>query len=112
MIGVLLAALAIACGKVGVTLFSTIPNAVLGVLLLFAGLELATLLHDVDKKEDLFVALFIAGIALVTTNMSIAFGAGIVAGYLIKWGKARQRRGSAEEPFCTSDQNIEQANDE
>jgi len=90
MIGVLFAALAIACGKVGVASLSAIPNAVLGVLLLFAGLELATLLHDVDKKEDLFVALFIAGIALATTNMSVAFGAGIVAGYLIKCGKAKQ----------------------
>ena len=108
MIGVLLAVLAIACGKVGVTLVSAIPNAVLGVLLLFAGLELATLLHDVDKKEDLFIASFIAGIALATTNMSVAFGAGIVAGYLVKWGNARQRQGSVKEDFGIRDQNIEQ----
>lgn len=112
MIGVLFAALAIACGKVGVASLSAIPNAVLGVLLLFAGLELATLLHDVDNREDLFIALLIAGIALATTNMSVAFGAGIAAGYFIKWGKARQRQGSTEEHSATSHQSIKRANDE
>ena len=61
----------------------------LGVLLLFAGLELAILVRDVKQKEDLFVVCLIAGIGLATTNMGIAFGAGIVVDRLIKWGKVR-----------------------
>ena len=89
MIGIVFASLALAFGNVGVDLFSAIPNAVLGVLLLFAGLELATLLRDLKEKKDLFIAFLIAGIGLATMNMSVAFGAGIVVSQLIKWGKVK-----------------------
>lgn len=84
IIGAVLIILAVAFGTIGVSLLSAIPNAALGVLLLFAGLELALLIRDVTDKVDLFTAIFIAGIGLVTTNMSIAVGAGIVMAYLIK----------------------------
>ena len=87
MIGSVLVVIAVAFGAVGVTLLSSIPYAVLGVLLLFAGLELALLIKDVDQKRDLFVVVLIAGIGLATTNLGIAFGAGIVAERLIKWAK-------------------------
>jgi len=56
-------------------------------LLLFAGLELAILVRDIGDKVDLFIALFIAGIGLVTKNMSIAFGAGIIVANIIKLAK-------------------------
>jgi SulP family sulfate permease len=87
MIGAVLVIVAVAFGVVGVTLLSSIPYAVLGVLLLFAGIELALLVKDVDQRRDLFVVLLIAGIGLATTNMGIAFGAGIVADRLLKWAK-------------------------
>jgi SulP family sulfate permease len=87
MIGAILVVIAVAFGVVGVTLLSSIPYAVLGVLLLFAGLELALLVRDVDQKRDLFVVFLIAGIGLATTNMAIAFGCGIVADRLIRWAK-------------------------
>jgi SulP family sulfate permease len=87
MIGVVLAVIAVAFGVVGVTLLSSIPYAVLGVLLLFAGIELALLVRDVDEKRDWFVVFLIAGIGLATTNMGIAFGAGIAADRLIRWAR-------------------------
>jgi SulP family sulfate permease len=87
MIGLVLLLLAIAFGTMGVSILSSIPHAVLGVLLLFAGLELAILIRDVKTKSNLFIVVLIAGIGLATTNMGIAFGAGIVVAQLIKWAK-------------------------
>ena len=85
MIGLIFVIIAVAFGSVGISLLSSIPSAVLGVLLLFAGIELALLVLDVKKKSDLFIVCLIAGIGLVTTNMAIAFGAGIVVDRLINW---------------------------
>lgn len=87
MIGSIFLILALAFGVIGISILSAIPNAALGVLLLFAGLELALLVRDLTNRTDLFVAFFIAGIGLVTKNMSIAFGAGIVVTYLIRRAK-------------------------
>ncbi len=87
MIGFIFLVVALGFGSIGMTLFSSIPNAVLGILLLFAGLELAVLIRDITEKNDLFVAILIAGIGFVTTNMGIAFLIGIIVTYLIKWKK-------------------------
>ncbi len=87
LIGLLFILIAVAFGRIGVSLLSSIPNAVLGVLLLFAGLELALLVRDVKERGDLFIAFLIAGIGLATTNMSIAFAAGIIVSRLLKWGR-------------------------
>lgn len=87
MIGIVFLILALAFGAIGISILSAIPNATLGVLLLFAGLELALLIRDLTDKTDVFVAFFIAGIGLVTRNMSIAFGAGMVVAHLIKRAK-------------------------
>ena len=88
IIGLVLLLIALAFGTMGVSILSSIPHAALGVLLLFAGLELAILIRDVKMKADLFIVILIAGIGLATTNMGIAFGAGIVVDRLIKWTKA------------------------
>jgi SulP family sulfate permease len=87
MIGAVFVAVALVFGKMAISLFGLIPNSILGVLLLFAGLELAMLIKDVTEKKDLFVAFLIAGIALVTTNMGIAFIAGMVVLYIIELAK-------------------------
>ncbi|MFC1847891.1 putative sulfate/molybdate transporter [Chloroflexota bacterium] len=87
MIGVIFIVMALAFGIVGVSILSSIPYAVLGVLLLFAGLELAILVRDVKERANIFIVFLIAGIGLATTNMGIAFGAGIVVSYMIKWAK-------------------------
>jgi len=85
MIGIVFIVLALAFGQIGISLLSAIPNAVLGTLLLFAGLELAMLILDVRVKKDLFVSLLIAGISLATTNMGIAFFVGIIVYKIIQW---------------------------
>lgn len=85
MIGFIFLLIALVFGRIGISLLSSIPNAVLGVLLLFAGLELALLIMDVKEKRDLFVVFLIAGIGFATTNMGIAFFTGIIVVYLMKW---------------------------
>ncbi len=87
MIGAVFVTIALVFGKMAISLLGLIPNSILGVLLLFAGLELAILMRDVSEKKDLFVAFFIAGIALATTNMGIAFIAGMVVLYVINLAK-------------------------
>jgi len=87
MIGIVFVVIALAFGTIGIALLMLIPNGILGVLLLFAGLELALLVRDVKTKNDLFVTLIVAGIGFVTTNMGIAFVVGILVYYLIKWRK-------------------------
>ncbi len=89
MIGILLLIIALVFGRVGVVLLSSIPQAVLGVLLLFAGLELALLIRDVKERNELFLVMLIAGLALATTHMGIAFSVGIVASLIIRWGKIK-----------------------
>lgn len=87
MIGMIFVAVALLLGKTGISIFSTIPNAVLGVLLMFAGLELALIVRDLDTKKDFFTAFLIAGIALATKNMGIAFGLGIIVDRVLKLEK-------------------------
>jgi len=84
MIGLIFVAIALTFGKIGINLLSCIPNAVLGILLLLAGLELALLLKDVRGRNDLFIVFLIAGISLATNNMGTAFFAGILVERLIK----------------------------
>ncbi|WP_029132930.1 putative sulfate/molybdate transporter [Sedimenticola selenatireducens] len=85
MIGLLFVLIALGFGGIGIALLSAIPYAVLGVLLLFAGLELALLIRDITERQELFIAFLIAGISLATTNMSIAFVCGIIVSRLLQW---------------------------
>jgi len=84
MIGALLVVMALALGEFGFTLLAMIPNSVLGVLLIFAGLELCPLMRSLKTNEEFFVALLIAGIALSVPNMSWAFVIGIAADLFIR----------------------------
>ena len=89
MLGASLIGISLCLGQSGLALLSSIPNAVLGVLLLFAGLELALLVRDVKERAELFVVLLIAGLALATRNMGTAFVVGIVVSWLIRLGRVR-----------------------
>ena len=58
-------------------LFQIFPKAVLGVILFFAGAELALSTRDIgSRKEDVYVMLVVAGFAM--WNMGAAFLAGII----------------------------------
>jgi SulP family sulfate permease len=61
-----------------ISLLVLIPNAILGTLLLFAGIELALLIRDVKEKADLFLVMIVAGIGFATTNMGIALIMGLI----------------------------------
>lgn len=89
MIGFFFVLLALVFGEIGFTLLAMIPNSVLGVLLIFAGLELCPLMRSLRSNEEYFVALLIAGIALAVPNMGWAFGIGIAADLFIRRLKIR-----------------------
>jgi len=57
--------------------FKIFPNAILGVILFFAGSELAIVVRDIgDKKSDFYVMLIVAAFAM--WNMGAAFLVGVV----------------------------------
>lgn len=85
MIGGIFLVLALGFGKMGIALLAALPQGILGVLLLFAGLELALLIRDVENRTDYFITFLVAGIGLATTNMGVAFFIGILVQGLIKW---------------------------
>jgi sulfate permease, SulP family len=85
MIGAIFVVLALALGELGLTVLALIPNSVLGVLLIFAGLELCPLVRSLKTNEEFFVALLIAGIALAVPNMAWAFGIGILVDLFIRY---------------------------
>jgi SulP family sulfate permease len=84
MIGAVLVLMALAFGEVGFAVLAMIPNSVLGVLLVFAGLELCPLVRSLKGNEEYFVALLITGIALAVPNMAWAFGVGIATDIFIR----------------------------
>jgi sulfate permease, SulP family len=86
LIGLVFVVLGIVFGESGYALLKTIPDAVLGGLLLFSGLELALSSKIQDHKgADLFVVLLMAAIG-VTLNPAAAFAVGLPIAYAIKRG--------------------------
>ena len=66
-------------------LLGLVPTAVLGVILFFTGLELASLVRDIgNRKEYIYVMVATAGIAIL--NMGVAFLAGLALYYAIRRG--------------------------
>jgi len=58
-------------------IFKIFPNAILGVILFFAGSELAIVVKDIgDKKADFYVMLVVAAVAM--WNMGVAFLVGVI----------------------------------
>ncbi len=84
MIGIFFIVIALVLGELGFSLLAIIPQSILGVLLVFAGLELCPLLRSLKTNEEYFIALLIAGIALAVPNMAWAFGVGIATDIFIR----------------------------
>jgi MFS superfamily sulfate permease-like transporter len=58
-------------------IFKIFPNAILGVILFFAGSELAIVVKDIgDKKSDFYVMIIVAAFAM--WNMGVAFLVGVI----------------------------------
>ena len=64
-------------------IFQVLPRSILGIILFFAGLELALVIRDVKlKKENLYVLIVTAGIAM--WSMGIAYLTGLILYYGIQ----------------------------
>ena len=86
MIGLVFVVLGVGFGESGYALLKTIPDAVLGGLLLFSGIELAlsSKLHE-HQGGDLFLVILMAAIG-VALNPAAAFAVGLPIAYALKRG--------------------------
>ncbi|PIA65172.1 hypothetical protein AQUCO_00100572v1 [Aquilegia coerulea] len=76
--------LGIILGSSLVMILTQFPVGLLGVLLLFAGLELAMTSRDMNSKKESFVMLVCVAVSLVGSSAALGFGCGIVAHLLLK----------------------------
>ena len=83
IIGLIFAALALFLGPHALYAANLLPMSILGVLLVFAGSQLALTLNDIRNRKDLFVALLMLGITLAS-NLAIAFIVGLAIAYALK----------------------------
>lgn len=83
IIGVIFVTLAILFGQNALIILNLLPLSLLGVLLVFAGAQLALMVNDLTQRKDLFVALIMLAITL-TVNLAAAFLCGIVIAYVLK----------------------------
>jgi Molybdate transporter of MFS superfamily len=69
-------------------IFKIFPDAILGVILFFAGSELAIVVRDIgDKKSDFYVMLIVAAFAM--WNMGVAFLVGVILDTSLRKGWLR-----------------------
>lgn len=86
LIGIVFIALGLFLGDAGFQLLKTIPDAVLGALLLFSGIDLALSAKPQQYKDaDLFLVLLMAAIG-VASNPAIAFAVGLPLAYMLRRG--------------------------
>jgi SulP family sulfate permease len=83
LIGGIFVILALFLGTHSLTVVYLLPMSVLGVLLIFAGSQLALTIIDLNERKDLFVALVILGITLAS-NLAVGFVVGIALAYALK----------------------------
>jgi SulP family sulfate permease len=83
LIGGIFVILALFLGTHSLTVVYLLPMSVLGVLLVFAGSQLALTIIDLNERNDLFVALAILGITLAS-NLAVGFVVGIALAYALK----------------------------
>ncbi|HTJ01685.1 MAG TPA: putative sulfate/molybdate transporter [Methylovirgula sp.] len=89
VIGLIFVALGLLLGNSGYQLLKTIPNAALGSLLLFSGIDLAlSSKPERFRDADLFLVLLMAAIG-VAVNPAAAFAVGLPLAYGVKHGWIR-----------------------
>ncbi|MFP3998766.1 MAG: putative sulfate/molybdate transporter [Desulfobacterales bacterium] len=86
MIGLIFVVLAVVLGNAIVDFFKLLPMSVLGILLIFAGAQLALTIMDLKDRKDYFVAAMILGITLAS-NLAAGFLVGIVIAHVLRWEK-------------------------
>lgn len=83
MIGTLFIMLVLLFGQNILTILHHIPLAALGVLLVFAGIQLSLTVIDVSARKDMAVVIVILGITLVL-NLAVGFLIGIILALILK----------------------------
>jgi SulP family sulfate permease len=83
IIGSIFLVLTIFLGAHALAIVYLVPMAVLGVLLVFAGSQLALTIIDMKERKDLFVTLLILGITLAS-NLAVGFLIGLIVAYAMK----------------------------
>lgn len=81
--GFLFLLLALLLGSHALSVVYLIPMSALGVLLVFAGSQLALTLLDLKGRKELFVPLMMVGITLAS-NLAVGFIAGIALAYALR----------------------------
>jgi SulP family sulfate permease len=84
IIGAIFLVLALFLGTHSLAVIYMLPMAALGVLLIFAGVQLALTLSDMQTRKDLFVPILVLGITLAS-NLAAGFLTGIAVAYILKW---------------------------
>ncbi len=88
MIGAIFLAFGLFFGKSATAFFNILPMSVLGVLLFFAGCQLAIMIQDLKDKKEIFVAIVMLGITLAS-NLAVAFIIGIILAHALKSDKVK-----------------------
>ena len=86
MIGLIFVAMALVLGNRMVDVLNLLPMSILGVLLVFAGLQLALTMMDLNNAKDYAVAILILGVTLAA-NLAAGFIAGMIVARILKWDK-------------------------
>ncbi len=68
------------------SLFHLIPFSVLGVLLFFAGGQLALTVADLESRIELFIPMIMLGVTL-SINLAVSFCAGLLVYFFMRWRK-------------------------
>jgi SulP family sulfate permease len=88
IIGLIFVGLAVFLGNNALVVVKLLPLSILGILLVFAGSQLAMTITDISKRKDLFVTLVMLGITLAS-NLAIAFVVGMAIAYGLKSDKLK-----------------------
>ena len=83
MIGLIFVILGLFLGTHSLAVVYLLPMSVLGVLLIFAGTQLALTIIDVKDRKGLFVALVMLGVTLAS-NLAVGFLGGFALAYALK----------------------------
>ncbi|KAM7490344.1 hypothetical protein LguiA_033265 [Lonicera macranthoides] len=84
LLGLAKLVLGLVFGSSLVRVLDQFPVGVLGVLLLFAGIELAICSRDMNSKEESFVMLVCTAVSLVGSSAALGFACGIVVHLLLR----------------------------
>ncbi len=88
IIGAIFVVLALFLGSEALAIIYLLPMSALGVLLIFAGTQLALTVMDLKTRKDFFVPILIVSITLAS-NLAAGFIVGIVVAYLLKSEKLK-----------------------